>query len=291
MKSVLDLRPVYHRLEDRIRAHVLLCWLALLLAGSPRPPPAAPGRPSAPTWTGCTPPPSPARPARSGRPPNSPRPNATCSPLSTSTRPRRSSNSPQASYQHEHNRLVTRLLGGRSRVSAAQPPDSCTRRPSHLWNPGRRARISEARFTCRGAAGSGGRLAQPRYPLPALPGRPSAHAGGQPLARPARRHPVAVADWAFRAFGNDPDLSAASPTAQAPSDIALVARAYRLMGHRPLSVGDVIAVAIGSGRQWLACDPTGWRPVLAPAHLFGVPLSDHPFGPSLDGARSSGRRS
>jgi hypothetical protein len=32
MKQVLDLRPVYHRLEDRIRAHVVLCWLALLLA-------------------------------------------------------------------------------------------------------------------------------------------------------------------------------------------------------------------------------------------------------------------
>jgi hypothetical protein len=31
MKSVLDPRPVYHRLEERIRAHVLLCWLALLL--------------------------------------------------------------------------------------------------------------------------------------------------------------------------------------------------------------------------------------------------------------------
>ena len=31
MKSVLDLRPVCHRLEERIRAHVLLCWLALLL--------------------------------------------------------------------------------------------------------------------------------------------------------------------------------------------------------------------------------------------------------------------
>jgi hypothetical protein len=31
MKSVLDLRPVHHRLEERIRAHVLLCWLALLL--------------------------------------------------------------------------------------------------------------------------------------------------------------------------------------------------------------------------------------------------------------------
>jgi len=32
MKQVIDLRPVYHQREDRIRAHVTLCWLALLLA-------------------------------------------------------------------------------------------------------------------------------------------------------------------------------------------------------------------------------------------------------------------
>lgn len=31
MKQIIDLRPVYHRREDRIRAHVVLCWLALLL--------------------------------------------------------------------------------------------------------------------------------------------------------------------------------------------------------------------------------------------------------------------
>jgi len=31
LKSTLDLRPMYHRVSDRIRAHVLLCWLALLL--------------------------------------------------------------------------------------------------------------------------------------------------------------------------------------------------------------------------------------------------------------------
>lgn len=31
MKSTLHLRPVCHRLDQRIRAHVLLCWLALLL--------------------------------------------------------------------------------------------------------------------------------------------------------------------------------------------------------------------------------------------------------------------
>ena len=30
-KSTLESRPVYHHLQRRIRAHVLLCWLALLL--------------------------------------------------------------------------------------------------------------------------------------------------------------------------------------------------------------------------------------------------------------------
>jgi len=31
LKGVLELRPVFHRLEHRIRSHVLICWLALLL--------------------------------------------------------------------------------------------------------------------------------------------------------------------------------------------------------------------------------------------------------------------
>ncbi len=31
MKQIIDLRPVCHHLEDRIRGHVTLCWLALLL--------------------------------------------------------------------------------------------------------------------------------------------------------------------------------------------------------------------------------------------------------------------
>lgn len=31
LKTTLDLRPIYHRKDDRIRSHVLLCWLALLL--------------------------------------------------------------------------------------------------------------------------------------------------------------------------------------------------------------------------------------------------------------------
>jgi len=31
MKGALGLRPVFHYREDRIRSHVQLCWLALLL--------------------------------------------------------------------------------------------------------------------------------------------------------------------------------------------------------------------------------------------------------------------
>ena len=32
LKTDLDIRPVYHHLERRIRSHVVLCWLALLVA-------------------------------------------------------------------------------------------------------------------------------------------------------------------------------------------------------------------------------------------------------------------
>ena len=31
LKSTLSLRPIYHTKDDRIRSHVLLCWLSLLL--------------------------------------------------------------------------------------------------------------------------------------------------------------------------------------------------------------------------------------------------------------------
>jgi transposase len=30
LKSTMCLRPVYHSKDDRIRSHVLICWLALL---------------------------------------------------------------------------------------------------------------------------------------------------------------------------------------------------------------------------------------------------------------------
>jgi len=48
-------------------------------SASPKPPPKRPGTPSAPSSSACTPSPSPGRPAPSARPPNRPRPSATCS--------------------------------------------------------------------------------------------------------------------------------------------------------------------------------------------------------------------
>ena len=31
LHEMIDLQPIYHRIEERIRGHVILCWLALLL--------------------------------------------------------------------------------------------------------------------------------------------------------------------------------------------------------------------------------------------------------------------
>ena len=70
MKQVLDLRPVYHRREDRIRAHVLLCWLALLLIRVAETTTGETWPASAPSSSACTRSPSPAPPAPSARPPS-----------------------------------------------------------------------------------------------------------------------------------------------------------------------------------------------------------------------------
>src|SRR5690242_9635626 len=110
MKQILDLRPVYHRLEERIRAHVVLCWLALLLIRVIETRTDQTwhhvrrhlDRLHAGTFTGP--------PACSASAPSCPSPNATCSPGSTSPPRSRSSNSPrQAADQRQHHHLETRL--------------------------------------------------------------------------------------------------------------------------------------------------------------------------------------
>ena len=69
LKSTLELRPVFHRIEPRIRAHVLLCWLALLLIRVAERRTGLTWRRIASNSAGSTPSPSPAPPAPSSRPP------------------------------------------------------------------------------------------------------------------------------------------------------------------------------------------------------------------------------
>lgn len=70
---MLDLRRIYHRKEERIRAHITLCFLSWCWSGSPRPPPATPGHSSAKGWSACiwaSPPAAPAHhPAHRDHPP------------------------------------------------------------------------------------------------------------------------------------------------------------------------------------------------------------------------------
>jgi hypothetical protein len=127
MKTTLELRPVYHRLEDRIRAHVILCGSPCSWSGSSRPAPATPGTTCAKTCRNCTSAPSKARPAPSDNAPSSPPPNATSSPSCASTHPRRSSSwgRPQRPDQHEHHRLDTRQPGRLSPFPQVKPQIPC----------------------------------------------------------------------------------------------------------------------------------------------------------------------
>lgn len=90
---------------------------------------------------------------------------------------------------------------------------------------------------------------------------------------PAGTDPVQVADWAFHVFNIDLDaLESGRATPDGEADF-LIASAYRLMRHRSLSVGDVIAITTGGETTWLACEVIDWRQITAPANLTGAPLT------------------
>jgi transposase len=76
LKTTIELRPVFHRLEHRIRAHILLSWLALLLIGITERQTSRRGAASPSSYSACTSSRSPARPARCSRQPASPTHNA-----------------------------------------------------------------------------------------------------------------------------------------------------------------------------------------------------------------------
>ena len=89
------------------------------------------------------------------------------------------------------------------------------------------------------------------------------------------RDPVAVGDWVFHVFNADLDLLETQRRNPGGETAFLAACVYRLLRHRSVSVGDVIAVETESQTHWLACDPVGWRPIAepAPTNLSGRPLT------------------
>lgn len=84
---------------------------------------------------------------------------------------------------------------------------------------------------------------------------------------------AAVADWAYCTFNADLDMVETERHTPAGETTFLAACVYRLLGHRSLSVGDVVEIEAGAQRRWLACDPFGWRSIDEPAHRSGEPLS------------------
>jgi len=82
-----------------------------------------------------------------------------------------------------------------------------------------------------------------------------------------------VADWVFRTFNADLDLLESERHLPGGETTFLAACVYRLLGHRSVSVGDVVAIETESPTAWLACDPFGWRRITEPAHRSGDPLS------------------
>jgi hypothetical protein len=104
---------------------------------------------------------------------------------------------------------------------------------------------------------------------------------GQPLAAvtnnwldlPVNDDPVMLAEWAFHTFNADLDLLETQRHAPRGETAFLAACVYRLLGHRSLSVGDVVEIRTGTRSHWLACDPHTWRPITAPTHLSGSPLT------------------
>ena len=85
--------------------------------------------------------------------------------------------------------------------------------------------------------------------------------------------PIAVAEWAYRTFNADLDLLETERHTPHGELTFLAASVYRLLGHRSLSVGDVVEVHTATDSHWLACDPTGWRRIDEPRYDTGSLLS------------------
>jgi hypothetical protein len=105
LKSVIDLRPVYHRSKTASAPTSCCAGWPYSSHAPPRSPPGTPGRPSAPNSTGSTPSPSPAPTGTFRQTTELTKTQRDLLTPSSSTHPRRSSSSRQASDQHKPDSL------------------------------------------------------------------------------------------------------------------------------------------------------------------------------------------
>ena len=149
--------PAGQRKEERIRAHVILCWSALLLIRIAETIVGA-------IWITITSKldllslaPSGTRQARAGRPPSSPRPSETCSPSSRSRTRRRSSRQHRQAPDQQRSRPL---------VTPRHQPGMRSRRSDHRsrHHPG----LTSAELRSTPASGTTGRSAR-RVSVPSSP--------------------------------------------------------------------------------------------------------------------------
>ena len=224
MKQVLDLRPVYHRLEDRIRAHVLLCWLALLLARIVETRASTPDttttwprardqlqRLHVGTFTG------PAGLFRQTTPP-SPEARRLHQALDIALPPRildLDPEQPQRADQAQHPRLVTRHVTRPAPVCPAQTPYPGTFTAEQLRNPGRGG-SRRRRAGQPGSVRAGGRARAGRPLQRARAAGPDRRAG-RPAGRLTDGDPVAAGARAARAAGAEVQYPVPDDDVGAPS--------------------------------------------------------------------------
>ena len=86
---------------------------------------------------------------------------------------------------------------------------------------------------------------------------------------PADTRPEDIADRVFCVFNADLDsLQGGRRNEDGEMDF-LLACAYRLLGLRSLSAGDVVGVTTDKDATWLACEFAGWRRISSPDNRSG----------------------
>jgi hypothetical protein len=86
---------------------------------------------------------------------------------------------------------------------------------------------------------------------------------------PARTSAEQIADRAYHLFNADLDQLQGDRRKTEDEMDFLLACAYRLLGRRSVSTGDVIGLTTPENATWLACERISWRHIASPENHTG----------------------